>query len=124
MKYRINLFKDGIIHPSSRQYINHKVLSHWERYYHPMIINLPDLVITVDEENALGTIMVEVKKWIIENNPYYKTMNPLDTVVVDRIDFFPAYGRGRIQYFRRSKKATDLRVATTSYFTINYETIS
>lgn len=121
MTYRINLFKDGVIHPTSRQYINHKVLSMWEHYYHPMIVNLPDLVITEEEENAIGTIMIEVKKWIIENNPYYKTMNPLDTVVVDRIDFFPTYGRGRIRYFRRSKKATDLRICTESHFTIYYE---
>lgn len=121
MKLRINLFKDGVIHPASRTYINHKVLSNWERYHRPMIVDLPDLLITVDEENALGTVMQEVKKWIIENNPYYETMNPLDTVVVNDIDFFPNYGRGRIRYYRRSKKGTDMCVCTTSYFTINYE---
>ena len=123
MIYRINLFKDGVIHPASRKYINHKVLSMWERYHHPMIVNLPDLVIESGDV-PLSTIMSGVKKWIIENNPYYNTMNPYDTIVVDRIDFFENYGRGRIQYARRSQKGGNLRVVTTSYFTINYETIS
>ena len=122
MIYRINLFKDGVIHPTSRQYINHKVLSHWERYYHPMIVNLPDLVIESGDV-PLSNVMSGVKKWIIENNPYYNTMNPYDTIVVDRIDFFENYGRGRIKYARRSKNGGDLRIVTTSYFTINYETI-
>lgn len=120
MNYKINLFRDGVIHPASVSHLYHKTLSHWVRYHHPMILDLPDLIVPRDE-NPIGTIMAAVKKWIIENNPYYAKMNPYDTITVDRIDFFDSYGRGRIQYFRRSKNGNRHTVCTTSYFTIKYE---